>query len=172
MNKQKTVQQFEHILARLEDQCRQASDRPVFGRRFDRRLFNNEENTLAACLAEMRQHLVKLQQLEDGHQPAFCWLAEKLAEQCQGLSRELSTSQARKTLPQTEGHYWQQQYQQNSGYERRLRDKLAHQEQRLAQAETLQQQQAIAREITTTEQRLARCRAEVNRCHWQAALYR
>lgn len=171
MNKQKTIQQFEYILACLESQCQRTGERPVLGRRFDNRLFNNEENTLAACLAEMRQHLVKLQQMKDGHQPAFRWLAEKMADQCRGLSRELSTPQARTPLPQTEGHYWQQQYQQNSGYERRLLEKLAHQEQLLGQAETLQQQQAIAREITTLEQRLARCRAEVNRCHWQAALY-
>ncbi|MFC6378266.1 primosomal replication protein PriC [Tatumella terrea] len=182
MNRDKIIRQFVMLIAQLKQQIARAGDPACREKRFDNTLFPVSGPTLTSYLQQTEQSLDKLHQFESASSPAFLWLTEKMAAQCQALQRELATAGRRKALPEgTAGRrkalpegtagYWRHLYQQQLGYEARLNEMLLQHEQQLTTAGTLQQQQEIGEKLRILEQRLARCRLALKETHWQTTLH-
>lgn len=170
MNRDNIIRQFAVLITRLKQQIAQAGDPVCREKRFDNALFPVSGTTLTSYLQQTEQSLEKLHQFESASCPAFLWLTEKMAAQCQALQRELATPVRHRTVPADTAGHWQQLYQQQLGYEARLNEMLLQHEQQLTTAVTLQQQQEIGEKLRILEQRLARCRLALKESHWQTTL--
>lgn len=171
MNRDKIIRQFAMLIAQLKQQIARAGDPECREKRFDNTLFPVSGPTLTSYLQQTEQSLDKLHQFESASSPAFLWLTEKMAAQCQALQRELATAGRRRALPEGTAGYWRHLYQQQLGYEARLNEMLLQHEQQLTTAGTLQQQQEIGEKLRILEQRLARCRLALKETHWQTTLH-
>ena len=155
------------LLERLQNQliALRAQATPLMGHatlkpRFDRQLFRTRSTVMNAYLDEAQHNLDELRHaVEKGQSEQVAWLAGHLAEQIAALHREIAAWPLRVWDSSSAGTTkWQRKRLEHQEFERRLCEMKKARAARLNQAETLEEQQMLMREITALEGRLERCR--------------
>lgn len=154
------------IMEALRQQIAQQRDGACRQPRFDVRLFRCKGTRLADYLQELEQNVALLS--EPCTPARQQWLAQKVIDQIAALQRECRSQQLRVARERPRHDPRQQKREEYQGYETRLLAMLQQREQHLARAETLSVQQQLMREVGVLQERLARCRAALQKLELQA----
>ena len=155
------------LLERLQNQliALRAQATPLMGHatlkpRFDRQLFRTRSTVMKDYLDEAQANLDELgHAVEKAQTEQVNWLATHLAEQIAALHREIAAWPLRVWDSASAGATkWQRKRLEHQEFERRLCEMKSEREARLNQAETLEEQQLLMREISALEGRIVRCR--------------
>jgi len=150
------LQTLQNQLTSLRTQAAPLMQHATLKPRFDRQLFRTRSTVMKDYLDEAQANLDEL-----GHAQTeqVNWLATHLAEQIAALHREIAAWPLRVWDSASAGATkWQRKRLEHQEFERRLCEMKSEREARLNQAETLEEQQMLMREITALEGRLERCR--------------
>ncbi|MFZ3617817.1 primosomal replication protein N'' [Leclercia barmai] len=154
------LQTLQNQLTTLREQAAPLMQHATLKPRFDRQLFRTRSTLMKDYLDEAQHHLDELRHAVDNAQAEqVAWLAAHLAEQIAALHREIAAWPLRLWDGASAGTTkWQRKRLEHQEFERRLCEMKNERESRLNQAETLEEQQMLMREITALEGRLERCR--------------
>ncbi|MBZ0058454.1 MULTISPECIES: primosomal replication protein N'' [unclassified Leclercia] len=154
------LQTLQNQLTTLREQAAPLMQHATLKPRFDRQLFRTRSTVMKDYLDEAQHHLDELRHAVDNAQAEqVAWLAAHLAEQIAALHREIAAWPLRLWDGASAGTTkWQRKRLEHQEFERRLCEMKNERESRLNQAETLEEQQMLMREITALEGRLERCR--------------
>ncbi|MEL2240264.1 primosomal replication protein N'' [Leclercia adecarboxylata] len=154
------LQTLQNQLTTLREQAAPLMQHATLKPRFDRQLFRTRSTVMKDYLDEAQHHLDELRHAVDNAQAEqVAWLAAHLAEQIAALHREIAAWPLRVWDGASAGTTkWQRKRLEHQEFERRLCEMKNERESRLNQAETLEEQQMLMREITALEGRLERCR--------------
>ena len=154
------LQTLQNQLTTLREQAAPLMQHATLKPRFDRQLFRTRSTLMKDYLDEAQHHLDELRHAVDNAQAEqIAWLAGHLAEQIAALHREIAAWPLRVWDGASAGTTkWQRKRLEHQEFERRLCEMKNERESRLNQAETLEEQQMLMREITALEGRLERCR--------------
>lgn len=159
------LQKLDDRLAQLRQRCAPVAQHAALSPRFDRHLFQTRNTCLQACLEEAGANLQALRQaVLQQQRPQVAWLAEHLASQLEAITRESVSWSLREWDSASPAlTKWQRRRIQHQEFERRLLEMTRERQLRLADATSLQEQQALQREVEIYEGRLARCRQALER---------
>lgn len=166
MSSQQMLQQLELRLQRLAHDLAPLAEQPAARSRFDRALFLTHGTRLKDYLRETQENFAALQRaVAAAQRQQVAFLAERLLAQMAALQREQATQALRQREPQPAqaGGDPYQELARHQDYERRLQTMVREREWRLANCQTLAQQQQIQRELAALEGRLQRCRQALRR---------
>lgn len=154
------LQKLDDQLASLRQRCAPVAQHATLSARFDRHLFQTRSTLLQAYLEEATANLQALHQAVQQQQlPQVAWLAEHLASQLEAIARESTSWSLREWDNASPGlAHWQRKRIKHQEFERRLLEMTQERKSRLAQSESLHEQQTLQREVEIYEGRLARCR--------------
>jgi len=154
------LQTLQNQLSALRMQAAPLMQHATLKPRFDRQLFRTRSTVMNAYLDEAQHNLDELRHsVEKGQSEQVAWLAGHLAEQIAALHREIAAWPLRVWDSSSAGTTkWQRKRLEHQEFERRLCEMKKARAARLNQAETLEEQQMLMREITALEGRLERCR--------------
>jgi len=154
------LQTLQNQLSALRTQASPLMQHATLKPRFDRQLFRTRSTVMNAYLDEAQHNLDELRHaVEKGQSEQVAWLAGHLAEQIAALHREIVAWPLRVWDSSSAGTTkWQRKRLEHQEFERRLCEMKNERTARLNQAETLEEQQMLMREITALEGRLERCR--------------
>lgn len=154
------LQTLQNQLMALRTQAAPLMQHATLTPRFDRQLFRTRSTRIKDYLDEAQTNFDELRHaVDNAHLDQVTWLAEHLAGQIAALHRELAAWPLRAWDTASSGSgKWQRKRLEHQEFERRLFDMKRERETRLSQAETLEEQQLLMREITALEGRLSRCR--------------
>jgi len=154
------LQTLQNQLSALRTQASPLMQHATLKPRFDRQLFRTRSTVMNAYLDEAQHNLDELRHaVEKGQSEQVTWLAGHLAEQIAALHREIAAWPLRVWDSSSAGTTkWQRKRLEHQEFERRLCEMKNERTARLKQAETLEEQQMLMREITALEGRLERCR--------------
>ena len=160
-------QRLQLIIDQLRQQIAQQKDGACRLPRFDSQLFRCKGTRLADYLHELEQNMAQLSAAETGEERRQ-WLAEKVLDQIAALQRECQSQQLRTRRERPRVDPRQSKREEYQGYETRLMAMLEQRQQHLARAETLSVQQQLIREVEILQERLARCRAAMQKLELSA----
>ncbi|MEG1210817.1 MAG: primosomal replication protein N'' [Leclercia sp.] len=154
------LQTLQNQLTALRTQASPLMQHATLKPRFDRQLFRTRSTVIKDYLDEAQANLDELvHAVEKAQTEQVTWLANHLTEQIVALHREIAAWPLRVwDSPAVGMTKWQRKRLEHQEFERRLCEMRQDRQRRLEQAETLQEQQLLMRELTALEGRLERCR--------------
>ncbi|MCU6669196.1 primosomal replication protein N'' [Enterobacteriaceae bacterium H4N4] len=154
------LQTLQNQLTDLRTQAAPLMQHATLKPRFDRQLFRTRSTVMKAYLDEAQHNLDELRHaVEKAQTEQVVWLATHLAEQIAALHREIAAWPLRLwDSPSAGSTKWQRKRLEHQEFERRLCEMKDERQMKLDQADTLEEQQRLMREITALDGRLARCR--------------
>jgi len=154
------LQTLQNQLTALRTQAAPLMQHATLKPRFDRQLFRTRSTVMKDYLDEAQHNLDELgHAVEKAQTEQVVWLASHLAEQIAALHREIAAWPLRLWDSASAGATkWQRKRLEHQEFERRLCEMKDERQMKLNQADTLEEQQRLMREITALEGRLERCR--------------
>lgn len=159
-------QRLSTMIDQLRQQIAQQPDGACRQPRFDSQLFRCKGTRLADYLLELEHNAAQLAATADVMRRQ--WLGEKILDQIAALQRECQSQQLRVARERPRSDPRQRKRDEYQGYETRLLAMLQQREQHLARVETLSVQQQLIREVEILQERLARCRAAMQKLELQS----